>query len=145
MVFETFGVGLGGFGRDAEAEEKGDDEFVAAAAGFGEVAAGRGEGDGFVGRGVDEAAFLEALDRLDGGGVGDAEAAGEIGDAGLAGFGDEFGDGFDVIFGRFEVVLAAGQGVAAGAGGLGGHAEGGGRTEMRKGSLTIPICRASYK
>ena len=110
VVLDAFGVHLGDAFGDAERAEKGDDGFVASFARGGEVAALIGEEDGAIGLGGDKAAFLQAGNGAIDGHVGHTEALGEVHDAGFAGFGNEIGDGFDIIFGDLVGMLAAGLG-----------------------------------
>jgi hypothetical protein len=56
---------------------------------------------------VDEAVALEAGDGVVDGGGGDAQAVGEVDDAGLAGGVDQVGDQLDVVLGDLAAVVVA--------------------------------------
>lgn len=125
-MFDTFGVRAGGGGGNPEGFEKGDDGLVADLGFGGKGASAGGEKNRAVGAGGDKAFALQALDGADDGDVGDAELAGDVGGAGFAVFGDQIGDGLDVILGTFLGVGAAGLALVGGAfAGLGAGRTGG--------------------
>lgn len=127
VVFNALGIRPRGGRRNSEGFKKGDHGLVADLGFRREGASAGGEENGAVGSGGDETLALQPLDGADDGDVGDAELAGDVGGAGLAVFGDQIGDGFNVILGAFLRVGTAGlllmRGGFAGLGGFrtGGH------------------------
>ncbi len=125
VVFDAFRIGAGVRGRHAERLEKGDHCLVAVLGTGGEGASGGSEEDGAVGQGFDQAFALEALDRADDGDVGHAEGTGDVRGPGFAVFGNQIGDGFDVVLGAFLRMGAAGVTLnGSGVAGAGRHGGG---------------------
>jgi hypothetical protein len=109
-MFNAFGIHLGDAFGNAEAAQKGDNGFVPVFAGGGEGSAFFSQKNGAIGLGSDEAGVLKTGDGAIDSDVGDSKAFGEIDDARLADFGNEIGDGLDVVFGDFVCVFAPGLG-----------------------------------
>src|SRR6516162_2751661 len=84
VMLDAFGVGFGGFGRHAEGAQHIDDEAMADADTVGECMAFFGQEHAAIGFCGGEAGALQTRDGLDRGGVGDAEAAGDVGRPRLA-------------------------------------------------------------
>ena len=97
-MFEAFGVEFGVFGGDAHGHQQIDDRAVAGADVIGELLTCLGEKDPAIGPGNRKALALEAADGLGGGGVGDAHARGNIGDAGFPIRGNQIADHLGIVF-----------------------------------------------
>jgi len=101
VMFESFGVGFGGFARHADFEQYAHHQLVAGAHFLGEGFTGRGEENAAVGARGGEAFALEPGYGAAGGDVADAEAAGNFDGAGFAGLGNQIGDELGIIFQHF--------------------------------------------
>ena len=97
VVFHPLDVLVGHVFRDPQEVEKIGEELVFAGDVAGEFFAGGGEDEAAVFFVVEEALGIEALDHVGDAGLGDAEAAGDIDDAGVALGADELEDLFEVI------------------------------------------------
>ena len=108
MVLHALGVRVGDLRGHAERPEKGGHDLMPPAGEPGELAARRGEKDGAIRQGRHQPGAAQALDRAVDRDVGDAQAPGQIGHAGLPFGRDQFGDHLDIVLGGFAGVLLAG-------------------------------------
>jgi hypothetical protein len=108
VMLDAFGIHFGDAFGNSEAAQESDDGIVPTFAGGGEGSAFFGQKNGTIWLGSHQAGMLQASDGAIDGDVSNAEAFGEVNDAGFTGFGNEVGDGFDVILSNFVGVLAAG-------------------------------------
>src|SRR5215471_13561295 len=97
VVLDALGVLFGRFRGDADRTQQIDHQPVARLHAGGERFAGLGEEHAAIRARGGQPLALHARDRFDGGGVGDAEAARDVGGARLAPRGQQVGDQFGVV------------------------------------------------
>ena len=101
MMFDAFGVGTGRGGRHPDRLEKSHHCLVPFLGARRERTSRRREKNGAVGQSCHQTLALEALDGADNGYVSDTERTRDIGGPSLAVLGDEIGNRFDIILGKF--------------------------------------------
>jgi len=110
VVLNSFSIHFCDAFRNAERAEKRDNSFMPGLAGGGQVAASIRQENRAIGLRGYKAALLESRNGAIDGDVCDAETFCQVDDARFAGFGDQIGDGLNVILRDFVGVLAAGLG-----------------------------------
>jgi len=110
VMFDAFGVHFGDAFRDAKTAEEGNNDFVATFASGGKSSPFFGEKNRAVRLGGNKACVLEPSYGAIDGNVSHTESFGEVNDAGLAEFGNQIGDGFNVILGNLVRMFAASLG-----------------------------------
>ena len=119
MMLDALGVGLGRFGRHAECAQDIDDEPMANAHAFRQPLPLAGEEHAAIWPRGGQSGALEPRNRLDCGGVGDAEAACNISRARLADVLQEVGDQLDIVFQKRRRLRRAGLAEPPGLGAFG--------------------------
>jgi len=99
VMLDAFDVAALDFSVEAEEGEETGKGFVAALDLAGDVAALIGEDEAAVFFVFEVAGFAEFLDHAGDGGLADFEGGGDVHDAGVAFFLDQFMDAFEIIFG----------------------------------------------
>ncbi len=119
-MFDPLGIGAGRVFRDADGAQHRHDQMMPRAGPFRHGLPGLGEKDAAIGTPGRQPRPFEPGDRLDGRGMGDTEAAGDIRHPRLAMGGDEIGDEFRIIL---EQNAGAGRARLTEAARLGGRGE----------------------
>ncbi len=107
MVFDTFSVDGGRRWADSQSEEEAVNDFVSMLASFGQLFSLRSQFDWRMSCRDDESRFLETADRTTGSHMAYTKTICQVFDATLAKFGDDFRDGFDIVFGDFRSMVIA--------------------------------------